>query len=476
MLMQPLEHAVNEPASRTELRVSHPGTLGLDTGGAIVAGSYFVIAVCSWFFWPVRSAGSGLLGGYAVLLAVATYQTCQLLWRVRRTPIDASHVQAAWRWTVLMIAIAVITYPPLSGDMSYYIATGRLVARGGDVYTDFISPGDAEGLFLRPGYNLARFPYGPLWAWLSAVVASIGRRRVLLELLLMKAMIGTAYGVTVASVRHLIGPDLPRKQLLALLITGWLPIGVHVIVADGHNEGVMMGLALLGLLALARSSRIAPFWLIASVLVKYVTVPLLLVAAWRYRRERAWTELALLGVLGTLLAILVWPIFSSPQTRAAFRTEWQFYSPAHAIRWAIPDPTLASILLWLFRGSLVLWFVRTWRATRDRDLSINWNVMAVGSICLLLGAGYLWPWYLWWSLPFVALSQRSSEMRVMLPLAVLLPLIDVIWLPTGESPWRGTIVLYSGLIAGFLALWAFENAARHSPPFRADAACGPRFP
>jgi hypothetical protein len=334
------------------------------------------------------------------------------------------------------------------------------VARGGDVYTDFISPGDAEGLFLRPGYDAARFPYGPLWAWLSATVATIGRRRVLLELLLMKALIGTAYAVTVASVRDLIGPGLPRKQLLAVLMTGWLPIGVHVIVADGHNEGVMMGFALLGLLGLARSSRFAPFWLIASVLVKYVTAPLLLVAAWRYRRERAWTELALLVALGTLLAILVWPIFSSPQTRAAFRTEWQFYSPAHAIRWAIPDPTLANIVLWFFRTSLVFWFVRTWHASRGQDLPVNWSVLAVGSICLLLGAGYLWPWYLWWSLPFVALTQRSSEMRVMLPLAVLLPLIDVIWLPTGEYPSRGTVLLYSGLVAGFLAIWAFEHAER----------------
>ena len=73
---------------------------------------------------------------------------------------------------------------------------------------------------------------------------------------------------------------------MALLIVGWLPLGVHSTVAEGHNDAVMIALALVWALGMRSRQWAGPLALAASALCKYVTAPLAIVDALYHLRKR----------------------------------------------------------------------------------------------------------------------------------------------------------------------------------------------
>ncbi|MGI8457632.1 MAG: hypothetical protein ACR2LI_05930 [Propionibacteriaceae bacterium] len=333
-----------------------------------------------------------------------------------------------WSWPpVLAVLVALpvavqlvlLTQPPtLSTDAFSYLAHGYL-ARGGNPYVQQAAAlqGTGYGEALRRlGWlpTAAQTPYGPLWTLFERTVVAITGADVRTAVTLVKtpALVGS-WGCSLVIFR-LARELAPRWRWPALAAWHWSPVAIVECAGEGHLDGLMVLLVLLGLVATVRGRAwSAVLWLGAATLVKFLpavlgvpVVPFLIRSAVRRRRTTARILLAVSSVAaGAVLAFAPWWV--GPQTflgvsrsgRAQFG-----WTPSGLIytafrRWW-PTPTAEA---WtqgvLITSILVVAAVAAARADTPRRLLHGCGVVALVSFALLPGG---WPWY------------------VMLPIAVLL--------------------------------------------------------
>jgi alpha-1,6-mannosyltransferase len=192
---------------------------------------------------------------------------------------DGPGEKAAFKLVIAAAAatsVALILAPPtLSPDLYHYALFGRMIITRG--LNPYVTPGSA--LADDPLAALASWPdypthYGPVFTGLSVVAAWIGSGGAIGTAIAFKAL-ATAGGVLAAwSVVALARQD-GRGGLLPLLLVAWNPLALVETAASGHNEMVMIGLALVGVLVARQGRTNAGFLLLlASVHVKWITAAL----------------------------------------------------------------------------------------------------------------------------------------------------------------------------------------------------------
>ncbi|MEU1753854.1 polyprenol phosphomannose-dependent alpha 1,6 mannosyltransferase MptB [Micromonospora matsumotoense] len=234
----------------------------------------------------------GLTG--AVLLAVAGWQGGVLSevpptgpWRAPHGPAailcwlagTALMVGAWWalragapstRWayvTAGLWALPLLVTPPLaSRDVYSYACQGWSYAAGHDPYRVGVAAAGCPWVdSVAPIWRDTPAPYGPVFVLLAALAAVLGG-----------TLVGTLavlrlYAVAGVLLAALCLPGLARAAGVPTRRAAWLGlasplVGVHL-VAGAHNDAVMLGLLLLGLLVLVRSSGRTGALLVAGVLL-----------------------------------------------------------------------------------------------------------------------------------------------------------------------------------------------------------------
>ncbi|WP_422769129.1 polyprenol phosphomannose-dependent alpha 1,6 mannosyltransferase MptB [Plantactinospora sp. WMMC1484] len=152
-------------------------------------------------------------------------------------------------------ALPLLLAPPLgSTDVYAYACQGQTVAAGLDPYA--VGPDALPCRWLEsvpPMWRDAPAPYGPLWLLVAGFVASLPDAGLPLAVTMLRLvavaglLLGTAAGARLA--RHC-GGDPARVVWLGAI--GPLPL-VHV-VSGAHNDALLAGLVVLGLLVAAASS------------------------------------------------------------------------------------------------------------------------------------------------------------------------------------------------------------------------------
>ena len=154
------------------------------------------------------------------------------------------------------IELAVLLPPILSADVFHYALFGRMVAFYG--LNPYVVPGSA--ISHDPFWSFAVWhdittQYGPVWTLVSAAAAAVGGDSVLLTTLTFKGvaalcnLAGAALVLLLA--RRLTGGDGVRP----LLLYAWNPLILIESAGSGHNDVVMIAIALVGLL-LATNGRV----------------------------------------------------------------------------------------------------------------------------------------------------------------------------------------------------------------------------
>ncbi|MFE9193981.1 polyprenol phosphomannose-dependent alpha 1,6 mannosyltransferase MptB [Micromonospora sp. NPDC007208] len=256
---------------------------------------------------PVSLAASGAryvgLAG-AVLLAVAGYlggalpdaplgATPASIWRAPDGPatltcwlIGTILLVGAWwslrggppstRWayvTAGLWALPLLVAPPLgSRDVYSYACQGWTYAHGVDPYTVGVAAAGCPWLdTVAPIWRDTPAPYGPVFVLLAALAVGVGG-----------GLTGTIVALRVIAVAGLLVaalclPGLARAAGVPTRRAAWLAlagplVGVHL-VAGAHNDAVMLGLLLCGLLiAVRRPGRPAALLLAGALLGLAVTV------------------------------------------------------------------------------------------------------------------------------------------------------------------------------------------------------------
>ncbi|WP_091089923.1 polyprenol phosphomannose-dependent alpha 1,6 mannosyltransferase MptB [Micromonospora nigra] len=239
-----------------------------------------------------RARWAGLVG--AVLLAVAGYvggalpdATAERVWRAEDGPLTVAlwlagttAMTGAWwalrrgapstRWAYVTAGLwalpLLLTAPLASRDVYSYACQGWAYAHGVDPYaTGVAAAGCPWADAVAPIWRDTPAPYGPFFVLLAALAVTVGGDLAGVVVALRMVAVG---GVVLAASCL---PGLARAAGVPTRRAAWLAlacplVGVHL-VAGAHNDAVMLGLLLLGLLVLVRRPDRPRALLVAGVLL-----------------------------------------------------------------------------------------------------------------------------------------------------------------------------------------------------------------
>jgi hypothetical protein len=245
-----------------------------------------------------------------------------------------------------------------------------------------------------------------------------------------------------------------KSSLEALYLFAWSPLILLMAVGDGHNDMLMMFLALAGLwLILQRRWLTAWGAVTLSIWVKYVSVvlvPLFACYTWgklRKQSERQQWRVLVLGGLGVM--VTTWPVLA-PFGPVGWTADWveRFFSPINwygvgsgsadflgtFIRLALAAGALACVLA---STALTRRFVQVFRMAEGeenagpRPMQYLLDASFVAALlAFILGAVRSQPWHLIWPVSLAGLSSRRWASPLSFGLSALM-LISQAWVEWG---------------------------------------------
>ncbi|MFG3346587.1 polyprenol phosphomannose-dependent alpha 1,6 mannosyltransferase MptB [Streptomyces sp. NPDC048018] len=363
------------------------------------------------------------------------------------------------------VAPLVLAPPVYSADVYSYIAQGAMVLEGHDVYgagPAVLGPGDlgADAAASVGGHwTHTPAPYGPVFLVLAQAVVKLTGGAVVPAVLGMRLLALAALALIVWAVRGLGGDRRPGALWLAALNPLLL---VHV-VGGMHNDGLMTGLLLAGLLLAVRGRWVAGSVLIGlAVMVKSpAAVALLFVGVLVARRTG--------GARGLLKGLLPGAVAAAVAAGATLVAGTGFgwlrtQSVAGTIHTALsltsdvglglglltgddPEPVKGAVQklgLLVALGLIALLARRVWQGRTDVVLALGLSLLALVALSPMVQ-----PWYaLWGTCAVAAVAWDTRPGRY---LAVLCAALTYETAPSGHTPWYGFALTGLALAAG--ALW-----------------------
>lgn len=364
----------------------------------------------------VFGAGLGISPGLFLALLYVSIGAWALLW------LTAGERESRALWVLIAALLTVFTLAPplLSLDLFSYIAYGRLGVEGGLNPYEFAPaaiPAD-EAARRVEDFRFSVSVYGPLFTLLSYPLASAGVGFALWSLKLIAGLSVAAVALLTARIARLRGlPGAPAAAFVALN-----PLVLVHVVGGGHNDGLMVALALAGALALLTTRpATAGVAFVASIAVKAagaLYVPFALAGS--ERRSRL-----LLGMAGAGAALLALTLLIfGPEAGSALDVAGD--NQRTVSRWSVPgtlsrlldvgvDPIryLLAALYVVALIALLAWVVRG----ADWIRAAGW-----GALGLLVASAWMVPWYVIWLLPLAAVSRD----RALIALAMLLTVFQAV--------------------------------------------------
>ncbi|MET9432672.1 polyprenol phosphomannose-dependent alpha 1,6 mannosyltransferase MptB [Streptomyces sp. NPDC006551] len=452
------------------------GSLAIAVGG-YAAGTLPVRE--PWGIWAPRGSGT------AVAAAVLAYLGLTLLvaawWRYGRLLADGVRDRAlvtlAWWTAPLMLA------PPLySADVYSYIAQGAMVLEGHDVYgagPSVLGPDDlgADAADSVGGHwTDTPAPYGPVFLVLAQAVVKLTGGEIVPAVLGMRLIALVALALIVWAVRGLGGGPG------ALWLGALNPLLLIHVVGGMHNDGLMIGLMLSGVVLAVRGR-----WVLGSVLVGLAmmikspaAVALLFIGvtvARGHGLRGVAKGLVLPGAVAGAVAagatLLAGTGFGWLRTQSVAGTIHTALSLTSDIGLGIgllvaddPDPVKDVVRKLGLVAALAVIAALAWRAYRGRvDPVLG---LGLSLVALVVLSPMVQPWYLLWGtvvVAAVAWRSRVGQLLVVLSAALVYETA-----PSGRTPWYGFVVAGVVLLLGFLWMrresWAraaeAEEAGRES--------------
>ncbi|MFC4034097.1 polyprenol phosphomannose-dependent alpha 1,6 mannosyltransferase MptB [Streptomyces polygonati] len=449
----------------------------LGAGGAVAlslasgwAGALPVYHPLSHWFAPQSAQTlAAAVVGYAGLIVLVTSW-----WRLGQLSASGSAVSpremlvTLWWWAAPLALGA----PMFSRDVYSYVAQGAMAARGWDVY--------AGGPSVLPGpisagvdwlWRDTPAPYGPVFVWLAAQVLRVTGEHVFAALVGMRLLAVSGFALVVWAVRRL-AAAAGVCEASALWLAVLNPLVLVHLVGGAHNDAVMLGLMLSGLV-LARSGRLA-WGAVLITLAMLVKVPAgfallflipeqfggrsgllrraavvattsaatVVVATWVLGYGYGWLSalstpadspgvLSLTADLGNVLGALVEPLgLAAPHTVEA------------ATRLAGVAGALIAMPFWLWRMP---------RLGPERALGV-----ALLTVVVLAPA--VQPWYFLWGLLPIAVTAPGGRARTRLA-AGSIALVFVVFL-RGQAPGAAyAACCFTGAAVALVTLYRFDPVA-----------------
>ncbi|MFG2896885.1 polyprenol phosphomannose-dependent alpha 1,6 mannosyltransferase MptB [Streptomyces zaomyceticus] len=433
-----------------------------------------------WGLWEPRGSALTLAGALLAylgltLLVAAWWRYGVLLARGAR---DGVLTTLAWWAGPLLLA------PPLySKDVYSYIAQGAMVLEGHDVYgggPSVLGPGDlgADAAASVGGHwTDTPAPYGPAFLVLAQLVVRATGGEIVPAVLGTRLLAVAALALIVWAVRGLGGgrggPDG------ALWLAALNPLLLIHVIGGMHNDGLMIGLMLAGVLLAVRGR-----WVLGCVLVGLAmmikspaAVALLFIGVIIARRDGGARGLArglalpglVAGAVAAVATLLAGTGFGWLRTQSVAGTIHTALSVSSDLGLGLglllgddPDPvkTVVQNLGLLLAVALILVLAwRAWRGLLDPVAALGLSL--VGLVAL---SPMVQPWYLLWGTAVVAsVAWRGRAGQVLAVLSAALVYETAL---DGRTPWYGFVV--AGVVLAGGLVWTRRDpwGEGASPPLR----------
>lgn len=252
-------------------RSGWPVAVGLIGSLLLVAGSFSVGWLASaspinrweWLI-PWRTQESGVRAG-TVLLTLGCWVMFWAWLRLGQTlrPFGPGALRVVNLATALWCLPMVVALPIFSRDIFAYVGQGRLMVAGQDPYEDAISSlSNWFQLGADATWADSETPYGPVFLWIEeAVVRISGDTDPDLAILLFRLVAVAGVVLTMVFV-PLLARRLGVNGAWAQWVSAANPLFTISFVASGHNDALMVGLALAGVVLVTASLGVKPITLV----------------------------------------------------------------------------------------------------------------------------------------------------------------------------------------------------------------------
>jgi hypothetical protein len=317
-------------------------------------------------------------------------------------------------------ATAALALPANSWDVFAYLGFGRISAVHGlnPYLTGYAQIADAYSPY---AWYRGPMNYGPVVLPVFIVAGLASEFSPLAALYVLKVVWLVVHLCAAWVLCHVLkGARLDPGYGLFLFVLN--PLVLFELIVNGHNDGLMIFMAVLALAALQRGrGGVALLIALLGALVKAPGALLYATTAVYLIRQRHWRGLAT-GVAGTMLAAVGVVLLFFPDVRSALvlldRPGISLYAGIANLTGAglsvSQDVMRRGVLQLVLLVALALFCV--WRLTKIADFAAV--VRETGYIMLAMLVAYqgsIYPWYVTWVFPFVAL-EAWARTRYVVPL------------------------------------------------------------
>ena len=448
----------------------------------------------SWFF--------GIPGGYGTLYFLSGFWGQVLFYLgfslglgawfelVRSTRAGRYTIRDLVRIGITWFAPLLIAGPLYSRDVYSYAAIGEMVSRHISPYlygpnilgaTPYLNTVD-------PFWGNAPAPYGPIFLWLSGLMAVITKHDAFVTMIGLRVMaIGATVCVAVLAVK--LAKVKGKDPKLALVLVGLNPLLIFSLASSAHNDTYMIVFLLAGLVAFYRRHPLVAVVLISvAAAVKIPAIVGVVFVAWaatpgnqfktKLKPMMAYGAVSLSTLAAASLATGIgWGWINNLGTPGMAR------SPAvptlAAAAWSDRIFSLVGLSLgfgnwltvyraagFLLAGVAALYFLYK-SELYGMDKAIGYTLLA-----LVLFGPVIQPWYIAWGLVLVATSPTARTINGVVMVSIFGMLLGIPYGPSIVS-WTVYVMLALGMavyaadrlgwrVASVVRRWAELSASRFS--------------
>lgn len=350
--------------------------------------------------------------------------------------------------SALVVAAFATLYPVNAIDLFIYVVRSHLLTTYG-ANPNAVRPvvfwnTDPFVRFASQEWATTTSPYGPLWNLIAAPVTAWSKTDIGHALIGFKALVVVAALAAAWFIYETVKLDHPEHATAAAVAWLWNPLLLWEGIGNGHNDVVVMCFVVAAIYCWrsGRDGWVIPL-LLASVLIKYVTVlllPIAIVMLWRGKTMRRRLIVALQSALASavLLVVALYPFFDVKALRESIDQQSGLI---------MSSPMAGLILLsnrfhWTFnvtdvgkRGAEIIvaltLLALLWLLIRDWITGPH-AMLLVMTVYVAVGAWNFRPWYLIWIVALTAL------------------------LPVGWPFWRGAAWTLGALLSYSHYIWLRE--------------------
>jgi len=250
-----------------------------------------------------------------------------------------------WKIIVFTSIILTFSYNAFSYDLFNYIFDAKIFTHyqlNPYLYKPLDFPNDPMLSFMH--WTHRTFPYGPIWLGITVPISYLGLNFFLPTFFLFKLLAGVSYLGTIYAISQIMRRVSPDHERLAIVFFAFNPLVLIEVLISGHNDIVMMCLAMFSILLLVKRRYVLGFvLLLLSIGVKFASGLLLPLYAVIVLFERKHVQVKYLQIFPIFILAMLFAVFA-----ASLRTTFQPWYLIFVIPFASLVPQKNYIMIPVF--------------------------------------------------------------------------------------------------------------------------------